>query len=180
MSFAAPPGARGYCLFGIESVTRPDGSLYPSTAAIAGSMRVLSALAGGMPRLCEKPMQAVGQEEYAVYQTLDFDGWTVMIRFTNPAPGLGRDDGDRNRQDYRRLDWQSRLFGALFAGKSPLEGKGAICYNVPVAGRSGERPAADAEIHTNIKEMQGYMKLGIGIQTPDSISSYFSTNTARA
>ena len=51
MSFAAPPGARGYCLFGIESVTRPDGSLYPSTAAIAGSMRVLSALAGGMPHL---------------------------------------------------------------------------------------------------------------------------------
>ena len=86
MSFAALHGARGYCLFDIESVTRPDGSLYPSTAAIAGSMRVLSALAGGMPRLCEKPMQAVGQEEYAVYQTLDFDGWTVMIRFTNPAP----------------------------------------------------------------------------------------------
>lgn len=25
-----------------------------------------------------------------------------------------------------------------------------------------------------------FMKLGIGIQTPDSISSYFSTNTARA
>ena len=26
----------------------------------------------------------------------------------------------------------------------------------------------------------GFLKLGIGIQTPDSISSYFSTNTARA
>lgn len=141
MSFAALHGARGYCLFGIESATRPDGSLYPSTAAIAGSMRVLSALAGGMPHLCEKPMQAVGQEEYAVYQTLDFDGWTVMIRFTNPAPGLGRDDGDRNRQDYRRLDWQSRLFGAFFAGKSPLREKGqsVIMFLLP-AGAASVRP----------------------------------------
>lgn len=95
----------GHCVFGIESMIEPDGSISPGCVPTMGSLKILSAIAGALPQWKHHRIEVVQQEEFALYQLLQFDRWTAMVRFTTSPATLGFDNKDWNWHDYEHKDY---------------------------------------------------------------------------
>ncbi len=95
----------GHCIFGVESMVEPDGTVSPGCEATMGSMKVLSAMAGGLLQWQNKQIEVINQDEFALYQYMEFDGWVAMVRFTRSQATLGFDNKDWNWHDYDHKDY---------------------------------------------------------------------------
>lgn len=117
----------GHCIFGVESMIEEDGTAAPGCEPAIGSIRIVSALAGGLLDWRNKNVriEVVNQDEFALYQYMEFDGWIAIIRFTRSPATLGFDNKDWNWHDYEHKDYP------VLQAKDDRRGRGLVVQTGP-------------------------------------------------
>ncbi len=166
----------GHCIFGVESMIEKDGTTAPGCGPTMGSMKVLSALAGGLLAWRDKDIRVVNQEEYALYQYMEFQDWVAMVRFTRSLAALGFDNKDWNWHDYAHKDYASLqekenrrgrgLIVQTGSNEFYVAGDGFRVWFVPAAQVQGG-PFALASSDFNLVRGLGYLSVEEGRFTMD-------------
>jgi hypothetical protein len=168
----------GHCIFGVESMIEEDGTISSGCVPTIGSMKILSALAGGLLKWRDKEIQVVNQEEFSLYQYMQFDGWVAMVRFTISPASLGFDTKDWNWHDYDHKDYpvqqkaQNRRGRGLIVQTGPDEfhvaGDAFRVWFVPASRVQGE-PFPLASSDFNLVREVGYVSVEEGRFDADGI-----------